>query len=112
VTKPTTQETRLLAALERAGKHGLTSADFSGVHGTPDGLGPMPRFARALHNLRHRDGYDIEDVKDANGEQMKRHGCNVVRLVEAPMLLDEGVEPAARLFQPAPGNAIIGEEAA
>lgn len=100
------QEDRLLRALEKAGHRGLTSADFSGVKGTPDGLGPMPRFARALHKLR-ADGHNIIDVKDADGEQLKRDKCNVVRLVpeRAPLAAVPDAEPI-RLFAPPAQNAI------
>lgn len=100
------QKQRVLDALRSAGEHGVTSADFSGVIGTPDGLAPVPRFARCLHELRSKDGHDIVET------DRERNRCKVYVLREARPMLTPVPDPVARLFAPEPASAIHGDEAA
>jgi hypothetical protein len=98
------QRERVLRSLQTAGPLGVCQADWLGRFngsGTPDGGAPITRLAARVEELRG-DGWPVV----ARG---KRDGFQVYVLAQPAV--DEGVEPAARLFQPAPGNAIIGEAA-
>ena len=90
-----TQAERVLRALERT-PDGITAADFSGLHGTPDGGPPITRVAARILELRGR-GYDIVEAG-------KRDRCKVYKLVGSPHVpLPVPAAPEPRLF-----NAALG----
>lgn len=95
----TSQKTRVLASLRHAGPRGISQADWSGLHGTPDGGAPITRVAARVADLR-ADGHTIH----ASG---RRAGCVVYQLVREHRPYGRPPEPeAAVLFVPPPENAL------
>lgn len=60
--RPLTQRDRVLAALRRAGRGGLTQIDFHGPH-VVDGGAPITRLAPRIQELRER-GHWIDARRD------------------------------------------------
>lgn len=105
-SKPTQAE-RVLRALERAGRHGVTQVDFD-LPDVIDGGPPIKRVAARVHELREQHGHRIT-------EHGRRHKCVVyvlapqgsasrppagsspVAVAEMPRRLAGGREAAARI---------------
>lgn len=93
--------------MQTAGPQGITAADFSGLHGTPDGREPITRVAARILELREQ-GYRIDKL------DQRRDKCAiyVLRPQHEPLpLVAAGDEPAG-LFAPPPVNAITGGDLA
>lgn len=106
------QRDRVLRALQTAGSSGITAADFSGLHGTPDGQEPITRVAARILELKSA-GYNVEALTDRDGKAVKRDKCKVyvLRPSHEPLpIIASGSEPAG-LFSPPPVNAIYGDAA-
>ena len=98
------QQARVLRALELAGEHGVTAADFSGVKGTPDGGPPIMRFAARVMELRQA-GHTI-----VQADVPRRDKCKVMVLrAEVRPLVAAVPDPEPRLF--GPPSAIFGDAA-
>ena len=94
-----TQSERVLRALRAVGPRGITQADFSGLHGTPDNGPPITRVAARIVDLKER-GCVIE----AAG---KRNNSKVYVLKHEPGRLVDNRPPDDRLFTPPAANAVI-----
>jgi hypothetical protein len=106
------QRDRVLRALQTAGPQGITAADFSGLHGTPDGDEPITRVAARILELKSA-GFAIDTPKDRNGKPLKRDKCKVyvLRPTHEPLPLPTGDSEPVGLFAPPPVNAIYGDAA-
>ena len=79
------QTTRVLRALDRAGKHGITQIDFDAPD-VIDGGTPIKRVAARVHELAEQ-GYRIEEAG-------RRNRCKVYRLSAAARPTTLGSPPA------------------
>ena len=93
------QTDRVLKGLRAAGPRGITQADFSGLHGTPDGGPPITRVAARIAELRAAGLAISADTK--------RDSCSVYVLVHEPIRLTDQRPPDDRLFTPPAANAVI-----
>ena len=77
-----TQTQRVLKALEAAGPHGLTQADFDNP---TDGQPPIRRLAARIFDLKHSglipEGYEVYEVRDKN--KFQRYMLRRVSSVQA-----------------------------
>lgn len=88
------QKGRVLKSLERAGRRGVTQADWSGVSGTPDGGPPITRLAARVLELQN-DGHRI--INAGRRDKCRVYALGETTPVEAP---PEFGEPfAAELFR-------------
>lgn len=97
-----TQTERVLRSLEAAGPRGVTQADWSGLHGTPDAGPPITRVAARVLELT-RSGHVVE-------KRGKRDRCAVYVLVPQVERIVEPDLPVS-LFRP-PALSPYDQEAA
>jgi len=108
-----TQTQRVLKALETAGPHGVTQADFDNP---TDGQPPIRRLAARIFDLKHSglipEGFEVYEVRDKN--KFQRYMLRRVSSVQAgvttgigrPALGRVGEADAVSSSQPVP-NALF-----
>lgn len=96
-----TQRDRVLAALRRAGRRGVTPIDFQAPH-VVDGGTPIIRLASRILELRER-GYRIDSRRDAGVARYVLVEEGKPRHARAPR--PRSAEPPAQLELPSPATS-------